>query len=372
MRDELITCLNFSAPSHIPAESGAILLAASDQQTQSFIDCRVQGRYDLRRSVEDVMNASSHDEIEWASCLTNHDAVCFALSRIMATDIGRSLALDIRFEGWSFDILDEHEQSEISVHQRIIRIALPCSSLKLLSKFTEYKAQFIVTLFESLRRAWHINSGVPSSNLWAMEDYILWQRCVQADLDVMNIVLAYQDRNASSGELWKFILTSSLSSLAVQYASLLEYHDADPFMSDQDEAENCDDHKDILADIYSAWFQQSNIVHDCDAASLNSLDYSLSNPSSEYSVGQNRVMHEDLLLLSQYPEGGASYLEWLAFDLVHDDAFRALNNPLLKAHFEHIQADIELHKLESSNVIIFRDPMLQKIFQTGFSVDILG
>lgn len=364
MRDALITMLDrgeIHQGDYCPVDVSALSQPLSSQPR--IIDCAVMGSYDFRTLIEDVMKASDEDERDWASCRTNSDALRFALARIMATDIGRALAMDIRFEHWSCDVVGEDDPSHLNISQKIISIPLPCAHVSHLNRFSDYKSIFVLAVFESLRRMWHVNVGAPSSNCWAFRDLLLWNRCLRADLDLMNIVFAYQDHGLGHADLWRFMLASPQSDMAQFYAESMNEFPVDVLS---------DDHFDLLADIYMSWFYDDHRVNQCDTMTLSALDDLLRDSTSLGVIGTNKITAHDIVGLSLYPQGGAPYLEVMASEIIYTQDYRDIRCPILDAHADQIESELTENALHTSNLLVFRDPSLNRLFQTGSTLDTIG
>jgi hypothetical protein len=352
MRDALVTLLNRGEYCPIPS----VIADASAR----VINCAVMGAYDLRQLIEDVMRASPDDEMEWESCRTNSDALCFALSKIITTEIGRSIALDVRFENWSCDVIGEQDDPHLNFSQKIISIPLPCASVSHLNRVPEYKAQFILSVFESLRRIWHVNVGAPASNCWALSDLLMWNKCLRADLDIMNIVMAYQLRGLGFVDIWRSVLASSLRDLADSYC------DSMAISFDEDYG---DEHLDILADLYLSWFYNDDRVNECDHATLSSIDHQLKQTSVDMIIGTNRLTAHDIMGLSLYPLGGMPYLDVVASELIYNPEYTDMRCDMLRAHKIQLEQEINDSQSVPSNLLIFRDPSLNRLFSNGTYID---
>lgn len=358
MREALVTLLHRGDYCPLPLRASTAL---DGDTTPRVINCAVMGAYDLRALIEDVMRATPEQEQDWDACRTNTDALCFALHKIIQSDVGRAIALDVRFENWSCDIIDDTTDSYLNFSQKIISIPLPCISLTHMARVPEYKAHFILSVFESLRRIWHVNVGAPSSTCWALRDMVLWHRCLRADLDIMNIVIAYQLRHLGYTDTWRTILASSLRDMADSYCESMA-------ISFDDEGSS-DEHLDILADLYLTWFYNDDRLNECDHATLSSLDYQLKQTSSSMIIGTNHVTAHDIMGLSLYPEGGIPYLDVVASEIIYNPDYTMMRCDILNAHLVQLERDIAESEQSLSNLLIFRDPSLNRLFGNGTHID---
>ena len=323
------------------------------------VNCAVMGAYDLRLIIEDVMRASDEDEAEWAKMQTHSDALSYALMRIMRTDIGRALVLDCRFENWSCDIVGLNEEASLSLATKIVTIPLPVSRVSQLALSIEHTHLFILSVFESLRRIWHVNVGVKQPTMWQFKDILLWNRCLRADLDLMTILFAFQDRAQGTPDLWRYVLASPLTDMAEQYAQMMTAMPIDLYS---------DDYFDTLADLYMQWFADETRINQTDLLTLSALDQALTKGMTSGIIGQNELTAHDIMGLSLFPKGGAPYLEVVASEILYNDEYRQFYSDIIEQHAIQLEDEIMDQDLSLSNVLIFRDPALQKLF----SVDIMG
>lgn len=367
MRDALIDFLDREMVDFENSPYGDFCLLESKNPllaAKPLLNCAVMGAYDLRAMIEDVMRADEADEAEWEQFKTKSDALYYALARIIKTDIGRALLLDCRFENWSCDIVDCGDDASISVAQKLAIIPLPVHSVMALAQQADAKLFFVLSVFESIRRIWHVNVGTPQASLWQFKDLILWNRCLRADLDLMSLIFAFEDRQTGSSDLWRYVLASPLHDMAEQYASMMGIFGDD---ARQAEAQS-DEYFDTLADLYMMWFYDEVRVNQTDMMTLAGFDYALTHGLTSSIIGQNSLVPQDIMALSLYPKGGAPYLEVVASEILYNADYKQFYCSIIEQHASQLEDEIMDQDLSLSNLLVFRDPSLQKLF----SIDIMG
>jgi len=304
------------------------------------INCARPNGYEIQNLLHDIRVK----DFESDGFLTDGDILRWALSYLCETSLGRSLSHDARFDGWMIAVEDGDEWSDkgqIDTAQKCLYLPRYSDSIATFSRSQPAQMQFLFQLLKGLRLIWQDNTYSGNTEELSAEEYLRFERLIDADGDLCGLLAGYQLRESGDHDLWRYILSSDLHPLAITLCECLDF-DA-----------SADNTLDTLGFVFQDWFSDDARLAKIDHASLTKLD-----SRSDTDFGTAAIGFEDLIQLSMMPDG-FSYLEYPASEILSDEFYVRMTDPVNAAHLRQIACESQIHLIEE---IGFRDPDLARKF----------
>lgn len=296
-------------------------------------------------AIQDLLHQIRMNDDSNNGFLTDGDILRWGLSHLCETPLGRSLAHDARFDGWMIVIEDGDEWSEkaqADSELKCLYLSRYSESVTTFSRTQSSQMQFLFQLLKGLRLIWQDNLEFKKAEHLNPEDTLCYSRVIEADGDLCAILVAYQLRETGDHDLWRYVLSSDLSVIAV---TLCECLDFDASMDGVLEA---------LGFVFQDWFADDARLSRIDHESLSDLDNRMGRNEASTSLE-----FEDVLQISMMPEG-FSYLEYSAADILTDAYYSRIPDQTNRAHLQQILTESQVNMISD---IGFRDTELaRKIF----------
>lgn len=275
---------------------------------------------------------------------TDGDILRWALARLCETPLGRSLSHDARFDGWMIVLEDGDEWSaNISADRdlKCLYLSRYSESVPSFSRSQQAQMQLLFQLLKGLRLIWQENTISGNAEELAPEEFISFERLIEADGDLCAILVAYQLRESGDHDLWRYVLSSDLHGMAVTLCECLNF---DASMDGILEAMNF---------VFPDWFLDTARLAKVDHISLTKLDARI-----DTDFGHDSIDFEDIIQLSMMPEG-FSYLEYSAAEILGDAFYSRVPDATNAAHLKQIVQENRINMIEE---IGFRDQDLARKF----------
>ncbi len=313
-----------------------------------FYDCDDPEEYSLMDLLQQVRALALEPEQLPFSFVSDEDVLVWALATIIDSPLGRALAYDARFEGWSIELDEVEDGCHIAEGQmRVLILPRFLPNAASLGRSPHFRNQFLCELIRGLRGIWNLSLGARDGRDLTINDQVLWNRLTQADHDLLLLAVAWEMRDAHHPELWRHLIGSDIGEMAIAWAALDERQDKPLTLSQ------------TLMRLFPRWMESDVLLNSVDHRTLERLDHILQSPGSGRPCGARRLMADDLLRLSTLPDEN-SYLKPFTSMLLEDDAATQMPDPINEAHLLHLLRDItEMRTVQAG----FRDADLaRKIF----------
>ncbi len=210
-----------------------------------------------------------------------------------------------------------------------------------------FRHAVLISLARALRDVWHEESERTDPARFSPENLLMLERLRAADCDTLSVLIAWELRGAGEGAVWRHLLGSEDSDLAMLFSRYLERDPSALFSGS------------VLAYTFRQWFADEARVNAADHDTLEYLDEYLAIAGEHDPFGRTRLEGEIAENLSELPDGRA-YLAGLGGTILCDPFFSGLNDEINQAHLFHIVYETEAVII---NNVPFRDADLaRKIF----------
>lgn len=302
------------------------------------------------RKDNDLKQDVRNDEtlLLWAVDAIAHSPAGFALVK-NATQSGWNLGIDhLGTGGFHLDVPDK----EITIDHYGL-------TAKSLIRDTEYRNAFLMVLIQALREVAQEDRFGALERSYKPEAILMLERVRAADALSYAMLIAWEMRSAGYPDLWRYLLSSEDSDMALALNNVL---DCDPASFIDGSA---------IAQVFRQWFASHARIDLCDHETLDTLDMVMSWAEEQSAQDQTAPMvpFGDKMLESSVVEelcqlsSGASYLRGMGESICTDPVFSAMNNEINEAHLFQIVYDLEVYTI---NNVPFRDRALaRKVFPDG-------
>ncbi len=282
-----------------------------------------------------------------------HTVLRWAVQKLLGSPTARLLLQEAEKEGWSImlDALDGPD-FHMDVPQKLVILDNQNLSPSALVRSDYFKNSLLVTMIRALRDIWQEKRHGAFDEHYAPEHVLMLERIRAADLDVMSILVGWELRAVSSGDLWRHLIGSNDGDIAMRFSAHLE----------RDPSSSLFTRKALFA-AFQQWFNSDARVNACDHETLNYLDAVVQDHLDGYqSFGDASLRAVDIEILSCLPDKTA-YLQGEGMDIMRNPKYAGLNDEINQAHFMQILYDLKVTLIQD---VPFRDADLaMKIFPDG-------
>jgi hypothetical protein len=359
---------------------GPYLHSNTGDKNACFIDCNDTAKPNSYRFIELFKNFLSEEDEEsltQRSFVTDGDIFLWGLDQVRHSALGRSFLSEAKLSDWS--VLFE-DRSDFSLHldfeHRVLSLPRLTPSNKIWVETDELLCQFLHHFMAGLRQIWISGLGLPLCHHLTLNDYILFARLQKMDQDLAVLVMGWELRQQGHHDFWRYLLSTSLTNLASHLQDQLSGSILDDMLWDTTEAEDLayhaqDDLMDCLSNLSFLWFEEDDLITDCDFEALQAFDAFLGR------VKTTRTLNEqDIMRLGLYPDS-QSYTDMTAIEFLQDPFYRRQTDIINQQHKWQIEQDSdwddyprEPDEFRHEAHDLFRDQNLaQKIFpQSTFTL----
>ena len=273
------------------------------------------------------------------------------LSTLLTSPAARLLIKEAAAEGWMISISDrEGYDFHLDVAERQIILDDNGLSAVALGRSEYFRNVLMVSLVRALRDVWQEKRHGGFDETYAPEDILMLERVRAADCDVMSVLVAWELRGESQGELWRHMIGSEDGDLAMAFSGHLERNPTSNFSGD------------ALCASFDQWYQSKERVDRCDHESLEYMDSLVRECTNTNPFGHKRLTPIGLETLSCLPDKTA-YLQGRGADILSAPFYAGLNEHINQTHLTQILYDIKVIRVQG---VPFRDTGLAaKIFPNG-------
>jgi hypothetical protein len=217
-----------------------------------------------------------------------------------------------------------------------------------LGRSTYLRHMVVMSLVRALRDQWHdtFDDEVPA---YTPETILMRERLITAEIETFAVQCAWELRSAGYSPVWRYMIGSQDGDLALSLARVLE-NNPSGFMDGR-----------ALVHVIRQWFKTSSRIAAADHRALDYMDDVLRRREDrcQSPFGERVLTSQDVIARTSLPESG-SYLGEAAHFVLADARHYGLQNPINKAHFDHIKHDTQASFIAD---VPFRDPELgRRIF----------
>lgn len=205
-----------------------------------------------------------------------------------------------------------------------------------------YRPQIQLAMIESLRMIRHVEWLDGTLERYHPSDIIHIGRICVADTHAHKIMTAWDIKCEGDDSLWKHILCSDLSDMALAYVKGL---DNDLTIQQS------------MAIAFNTWFSGQDRVRDCDHDVLNLMDNMLDGSSH---FGHKKIKSYVLNCLTMMVGDDSSYIDQMhQKDMVLSSYYREIQDPINQAHLSQIVSDMNKTRVGD---LVFQDSNLASRF----------
>jgi len=279
------------------------------------------------------------------------DILSWAASILSISPTARRLVKDASSDGWEIALEDLNGPDfHLDVPEKTIILNRAELSDFALARSTYFSSILIISLVRALRDVWQEKRNGAFDEDYTPESILTLERVRAADLDVIAVMVAWELRCEGHNNLWRHILGSEDSDLAMRFSGVLERDPSSTFT-----------HK-ALAATFAQWFRSEERVSSCDHETLNYMDDVLATSDIQNPFGKGSIQKIDIERLSCLPDKTA-YLQHDASRILGDPLYAGMNDEINQSHLMHILYDINVTIVQ--NVPFRNFDLAQRIFPNG-------
>lgn len=282
---------------------------------------------------------------------TKEDILSWATSILSLSPTARCLVKEAAKNGWQLSLEDlGGPDFHLDVPEK--RIVLDNAELSeyALARSNYFSSILVISLVRALRDVWQEKRNGAFDEDYAPESILSLERIRAADLDVIAVMVAWELRCEGYNNLWRHILGSDDSDLAMRFSGFLERDPSSTFTNK------------ALAATFTQWFRNEDRVQACDHETLDYMDEILASSEMQNPFGKGSVQKIDIERLSCLPDKTA-YLQYDASSIISDPLYAGMNDEINQSHLMHIMYDINVTMVQG---VPFRNfDLADRIFPNG-------
>ncbi len=277
--------------------------------------------------------------------------LCWAFSLLSISPTARILVSESAKDGWKIALEDlDGPDFHLDVPDKKIILNRGELSEHALARSNYFSSILVISLIRALRDVWQEKRNGAFDEDYTPESILTLERVRAADLDVIAVLVAWELRCEGYNNLWRHILGSEDSDLAMRFSGYLERNPSSAFT-----------HK-ALAATFSQWFRCETRISVCDHEALDYMDRVLATSDMQNPFGKGKVQKIDIERLSCLPDKTA-YLQHDASTILADPLYAGMNDEINQSHLMHILYDTKVTLVQ--NVPFRNFDLAERIFPGG-------
>lgn len=291
------------------------------------------------------------DDNEYTDLHSKENILSWVTSILSMSPTARRFVKEASNDGWSLSLEDLNGPDfHLDVPDKKIILDRGELSEFALARSNYFSSVLIISLIRALRDVWQEKRNGAFDEDYTPEAILTLERVRAADLDVVAVLVAWELRCEGYNNLWRHILGSEDSDLAMRFSGYLEREPASHFT-----------HK-ALAATFTQWFRSEDRVQACDHETLDYMDEVLATSEMKNPFGKSNVQKIDIERLSCLPDKTA-YLQQDAAAILSDPLYAGMNDEINQSHLMHILYDVRVTIVQS---VPFRNfDLAERIFPNG-------
>lgn len=254
------------------------------------------------------------DDTAFAACL-RHMAAILAHSPTGRALLHHGVAADLRV---GIDPLLEPQSSFYYAQQNRVDLG---HQEEALAQTEKGLGRYLVSFVGALRRSWHHHEGTAPLPLLAARDYLDHFRLMQADIEAVTHLVAWELRAASHSFLWRALINGIHGDIAYVFEQSVCDTPENQFNGN------------ALKAAFNQWFAERERVNAGDRLALDLLDGALLHDGA---VGTQKAERSRLQHVGLMP-GGRNYLEGCLFTSAW---YGGLDDEFNRNYLAHLESDI--------------------------------
>ena len=198
-----------------------------------------------------------------------------------------------------------------------------------LARSSYLRHMLLMNLVRALRDQWH-ESFDDDVGAYTPDSVLMRERLITAEIETFAVQAAWELRSAGYNQVWRYMLGSQDGDLAMSLGHVLE-HNPSLFMDGS-----------ALVHVIRQWFKTPGRIAAADHRALEYMDDILRrrDDKCQKPLGDRILNVDDISTRTTLPDG-ICYVGEKAHLVLADIRHYGLQNPVNKAHFEHVKHDIE-------------------------------
>jgi len=286
---------------------------------------------------------------------TKEDILSWAISILSLSPTARRLVKESSSSGWSLSLENLNGPDfHLDVPEKKIILDNGDLSETAFARSNYFSSILIISLIRALRDVWQEKRNGAFDEDFTPEAILTLERVRAADLDVVAVMIAWELRCEGYNNLWRHILGSDDSDLAMRFSGYLERDPSSTFT-----------HK-ALAATFTQWFRSEERVSSCDHETLDYMDGILATSEMQNPFGKSNASKIDIERLSCLPDKTA-YLQHDASLILSDPLYAGMNDEISQSHLMHILYDVNVTVVQ--NVPFRNFDLAERIFPNGMMTE---
>ena len=270
-------------------------------------------------------------------------STCMGLINQSAT--ARPMIQEAMSQKWKIALFDlKGGDYWIDVEEKLVLLDSNTLTPSALDRSVYFKNMIIVTLIKALRDIWQEKRHGGFDENYKAEHVMTLERVRAADCDVLSLIVAWELRSGSYGDLWRHLIGSENGDMAMAFSSYLERNPAGQFNGQ------------AAAAAFRQWFRCETRVNTCDHNTLEYLDDVMKETQDQNPFGMKKATPTGIEILSCLPDRTA-YLQGQGSEILADPLYCGMEDPINQSHLFHILYDLEATIVEN---VPFRDARLAR------------
>lgn len=288
---------------------------------------------------------------EYTEISSKESILSWASSILSLSPTARRLVKEASSDGWSLALETLNGPDfHLDVPEKTIYLDRGELSEFALARSNYFSSVLIIALVRALRDVWQEKRNGAFDEDHTPEAILTLERIRAADLDVIAVLVAWELRCEGYNNLWRHILGSEDSDLAMRFSGYLEREPTSHFT-----------HK-ALAETFTQWFRSEERVNACDHETLNYMDEVLATSNMKNPFGKKSAQKIDIERLSCLPDKTA-YLQHHAESILLDPLYAGMSDDINQSHLMHILYDVNVTIVQ--NVPFRNFDLAERIFPDG-------
>lgn len=300
---------------------------------------------------DDFMMLDYDCEEEYTELDSKESVLSWATSILSLSPTARCLVKEASKDGWALSLEDLNGPDfHLDVPEKTITLDRGDRSISSLMRSNYFSSILVISLIRALRDVWQEKRNGAFDEDYTPESILTLERVRAADLDVIAVMVAWELRCEGYNNLWRHILGSEDSDLAMRFSGFLERDPSSTFTNK------------ALAETFTQWFRSEERVSACDHETLDYLDEVLATSEMQNPFGKCSVQKIDIERLSCLPDKTA-YLQHDAYCVINDPLYAGMNDEINQSHLMHILYDVNVTLVQG---VPFRNfDLAERIFPNG-------
>ena len=268
--------------------------------------------------------------LQWLVMMAEQSPLCHALLQSAKSD------------GWMVVLDDAEQEFHIDHDIQLITIDHFGFTANAIGRSAHYRNLLLTSFIKALRQISHDNKNYLYQKSHRPDSILLIERAIEADLQTIVVMAAWELRAAGLGECWRHVPGSDYGDMAMIFTRAIEKDPSGIYDGS------------VLTRTFCQWYGDFDRVSIQDHKVLEYMDTRLKDNEM---FGFVTAKAQDIEKLSCLPDGQI-YLKGMGQNICNDPYFLSMNDPINESHLFQIIYDSKVFMAEG---VPFRDQKLARL-----------